>query len=96
VKAEKGSVEAAAGAATATRSGSGNTPFANEGGAAAADDGRRRYTPDFMKTLREANRTHPGDLKPGEWEGNPPAEMPAVVGYGQQFAGSGGGNLGRK
>lgn len=90
VKAEKGKVEAPpagssnSGAATATRSGSGSTPFANEGStaAAAADDGRARYTLDFMKTLREAGKEAPADLAAGEWSGTPPVGMPGTAAYG--------------
>jgi hypothetical protein len=89
VKAEKGKVEAppagsnGSGAATATRSGSGSTPFANEGStAAAADDGRARYTLDFMKTLREAGKETPADLAAGEWSGTPPVGMPGTAAYG--------------
>lgn len=82
VKAEKGKVEApAAGSSGAAAAG---TPFA---GATMAADGRVRYTADFMKTLRGANAQHPGDLKPGEWEGNPPTEMPNAAGG---FGGPGG------
>lgn len=75
VKAEKGKVDAppagAAAAAAAAAAGGGAAPFANKDGSPAAaaaaqpalaDDGRRRYTADFMKTLREANREHPGDM----------------------------------
>lgn len=93
VKAEKGKVDAPpAGAAAAAAAAGGATPFANKDGSPAApaaaaapalaDDGRRRYTADFMKTLREANREHPGDMLQGEFEGKPPMEMPGAGSYG--------------
>jgi hypothetical protein len=38
---------------------------------ALADDGRKRFTADFVKTLRDANKQRPEALKDGEWIGDP-------------------------
>lgn len=47
------------------------------------DDGRKRYTLDFLKKHREANKEKPHSLSEGEWIGNP-AEA-AAGGYGGGF-----------
>lgn len=76
-----------AAAAAPARPGSAGTPFANEdGGAAVAPDGRKRYTPDFIKTLRDTHREAPPDLAAGEWQGVPPSELPSAAGgYGAGY-----------
>lgn len=79
-KAEKEDVPAAAGAGddaaaeAAAAAAAGPSPFAS---GSSEDDGRKRYTLDFLKKHREQHKARPPELQDGEWIGNPAEALSA-------------------